>query len=83
KKKRKEKRRKDEKWYKPKRNGETLANIQKEGCINRDAKEERKKENGRPSPEAFSEGKTKGEQRIKSIVDKAAGQDAGAHLVST
>lgn len=26
--------------------------------------------------------KTKGEQRIKSIVDKAAGQDAGAHLVS-
>lgn len=26
--------------------------------------------------------KTKGQRRIKSIADKAAGQDAGAHLVS-
>ncbi|KAK1117484.1 hypothetical protein K0M31_016688 [Melipona bicolor] len=59
--KRKKKRREDEKWYKPRRDEERLAKTQKEGCINRDAKEERKKENGRPSPEAFSR---EGRQRV-------------------
>lgn len=58
----KRKGRRNEKWYKPKRDEERLAKTpKKEGCINRDAKERRKKENGRLSPEAFSR---EGRQRV-------------------
>lgn len=55
-----------------------------------------RRDEGKARREGFAEGmagkegsgrvssarKTKGQRRIKSIADKAAGQDAGAHLVS-
>lgn len=45
-------------------------------------KEIRGARTGKGDNGSLSARKTKGQRRIKSIADKAAGQDAGAHLVS-
>lgn len=59
--------------------------LQAQGGKERDARgiRERRRRAGKGDSAGVSPArKTKGQRRIKSIADKAAGQDAGAHLVS-